>query len=407
MSSQGQQGYKLSDIIIDFPVQKKLNSTSAAERFSGLQKELTIIDFFGTWCAPCIRALPHLADIYEQYGGKVGVVLVSSETEAQLQRFIFRQKNLPFPVIADENKKITELFQPPALPYTVVINKNNKIVFIGEASSMTNEMIYQWLQDNSKATKEIREPEKEIGVKEKPIIIANLTTMNTLLQLSQDFIYTSKTGNETTLLEKQLAELPFDSLKTMLKTDDEKKAFWINLYNGFTQATLKKDPGKYKSRSVFFKAGNIFVGSKAFSLDDIEHGILRRSSIKWSLGYLKNPFPGKTEKALRVKNLDSRIHFALNCGAKSCPPIAFYDADKINAQLDLAARSYLSSEAIYNAEKNTLLLPAIMGWFRHDFKGKKNMLLLVKKYGIIPEAAHPKISFAKYDWSLSLNNYSK
>ena len=407
MTSQGQQGYKLSDIITDFPVQKKLNSTSAAERFSGLQKELTIIDFFGTWCAPCIRALPHLADIYKQQGGKVGVVLVSSETEAQLQRFIFRQKNLPFPVIADENKKITELFQPPALPYSVVINKNNKIVFIGEASSMTNEMIYQWLQDNSKATKEIREPEKEIGVKEKPIIIANLTTMNTLLQLSQDFIYTSKTGNETTPLEKQLAELPFDSLKTMLKTDDEKKAFWINLYNGFTQAMLKKDPGKYKSRSVFFKAENIFVGGKAFSLDDIEHGILRRSSIKWSLGYLKNPFPGITEKALRVKNLDSRIHFALNCGAKSCPPIAFYDADKINAQLDLAARSYLSSEAIYNAEKNTLLLPAIMGWFRRDFKGKKNMLLLAKKYGIIPEAAHPKISFAKYDWSLSLNNYSK
>ena len=407
MSSQGQQGYKLSDIITDFPIQKKLNSISAAERFSGLQKELTIIDFFGTWCAPCIRALPHLSDIQKKYSGRVGVVLISSETEAQLQRFLSRQRELLFPIIVDENKKITELFQPPALPYSVVINKNNKIVFIGEASSMSNEMIYQWLQENNKDTKKIRYPEKEIGVKEKPIIIANLTTMNTLLQLSQDFIYTSKTGNETTLLEKQLAELPFDSLKTMLKTDEEKKAFWINLYNGFTQAMLKKDPGKYKGRSVFFKAGNIFVGSKLFSLDDIEHGILRRSSIKWSLGYLKKLFPGKTEKALRVKNLDSRIHFAMNCGAKSCPPIAFYDADKINAQLDLATHSYLSSEAIYNAEKNTLLLPAIMGWFRRDFKGKKNMLLLAKKYGIVPEAAHPKISFAKYDWSLSLNNYSK
>ena len=149
------------------------------------------------------------------------------------------------------------------------------------------------------------------------------------------------------------------------------------------------------------------MAGKTFSLDDIEHGILRRSKIKWSLGYLNKLFPGATQKALRVNNLDSRIHFALNCGAKSCPPIAFYDADKINDQLDLATRAYLSSEANYNAGKNTLQLPAIMGWFRHDFKGKRNMLLLAKKFDIIPENAKPSIAFAKYDWSLFLNNYSK
>ncbi len=407
MQSHGQQGYKLSDIITDFPVQKILNSTSAADRFSSLQSELTIIDFFGTWCAPCIRALPHLNEIQKHYKGKVKVVLISEEREAPLLRFISSRQYFAFPVIVDENKKITELFQPPSLPYTVVINKNNTIVAISEASSLNNEMIDQLLKDNNKAIQEISKPGKEIGVKVKPIVISNLSTMNTLLQLSQDFIYASKTGDETLLLEKELAELSFDSVKIMLRTDDEKKAFWINLYNGFTQAILKKDPGKYKSRSDFFSAKNIDVAGKTFSLDDIEHGILRRSSIKWSLGYLKKPFPGKTEKALQVQHLDSRIHFALNCGAKSCPPIAFYDTDKINDQLDLATRAYLSSEAIYSAEKNTLLLPAIMGWFRRDFDGKKNMLLLAKKIGIVPETAYPKISFAKYDWSLFLNNYSK
>ena len=39
---------------------------------------------------------------------------------------------------------------------------------------------------------------------------------------------------------------------------------------------------------------------------------------------------------MAVDVIDFRIHFALNCGAKSCPPIAFYSYDKINDQLDLA-----------------------------------------------------------------------
>ena len=288
-----------------------------------------------------------------------------------------------------------------------MINKNNEVVAITEAAAITAGMIKDWIKIDKSVMPKAVPMNEDIIINEEHMAALKIAGTNTLLQLSQDFIYSAKTGNETASFEKKLAEVPYDSLQTMLLTDDEKKAFWINLYNGFTQAKLKKNPAKYKSRSAFFTAKDISVAGKTFSLDDIEHGILRRSGIKWSLGYLKKLFPGKTEKELRVNYPDNRIHFALNCGAKSCPPIAFYDAEKINTQLDLAARSYLSSEAIYNTEKNTLLLPAIMGWFRRDFKGKKNMLLLAKKYGIVPEAAHPKISFTKYDWSLSLNNYSK
>lgn len=404
MQLKAQQGYKKDDIITDFRSEKILNGFSSNGRLSGLQRELTIIDFFGTWCTPCIRALPVLADIKKEYGDKISVVMVSVETEAKLQRFITGRKDFTFPVIVDADKKITGLFQPTALPYTVVINKNNEVLAITEAAAINAGMIAEWMGTNKPILPKAKPAEKNIIMKEENMAVLE---KNTLLQLSQDFIYASKTGNETLVLEKQLANLSFDSLKTMLQSNDDKKAFWINLYNGFIQAKLKKDPAKYKSRSAFFTAKDISVAGKTFSLDDIEHGILRRSKIKWSLGYLNKLFPGKKEKVLRVKDLDPRIHFALNCGAKSCPPIAFYTSDKINDQLDLATRAYLSSEAIYNPEKNTLQLPAIMGWFRHDFKGKKNMLLLAKNYGGVPESAQPSISFAKYDWSLYLNNYSK
>ena len=402
-----QQAYRINDIIADFKTEKILNGSSVNGQFSGLQKDLTIIDFFGTWCAPCILALPVLANLQKNHADKIAVVLVSVETAEQLQKFIAAQKNFSFAVVVDTDKKITDLFQPPAYPYTVVINRNNKVVDITEAALISNEMISKYLNVNKNFSQKIAEQNVSLRVQNNLGINEKLSPMNTILKLSQDFIYASKTGNETASLKKKLADIPFDSLEKLLQTDNEKKSFWINLYNGFTQATLRENPEKYKRRSAFFKAKNIVVAGMTFSLDDIEHGILRRSKIKWSLGYLNKLFAGKTEKALRVSHLDSRIHFALNCGAKSCPPIAFYDSDKIDEQLNLAANAYLNSEAKYDAEKHTLQLPAIMGWFRNDFKAKKNMLLLAKKYKIVPETAYPKISFTKYNWSLALDNYSK
>ncbi len=226
-----------------------------------------------------------------------------------------------------------------------------------------------------------------------------------ILSLSQDFIYAAKTGDDTDSLQQAIAALPYTALAKSLTTDDEKKAFWINLYNGFTQILLKKDPEKYKSRSVFFKSKQIAVAGKMFSLDDIEHGILRHSKIKWSLGYLNKLFTGKTEKTLRVNRVDYRIHFTLNCGAKSCPPIAFYSAATLNKQLDIATRSYLKGEATFDTLKNTVYLPALMNWFRRDFGGRKQMKLLLQKINIIPQNSNPKIKFKKYDWNLFLNHY--
>ena len=141
------------------------------------------------------------------------------------------------------------------------------------------------------------------------------------------------------------------------------------------------------------------------SLDLIEHGILRRSKVKWSEGYLGKMFPSDFEKKFRVKRLDYRIHFALNCGAKSCPPIAFYDPVLIDKQLKVAVKVYLKGECKFDKDENQIEVPALMGWFRHDFGGKKGILAILKNNKIIPENSSPAIKFKKYDWSLYLNNY--
>ncbi|GGI23834.1 hypothetical protein GCM10008119_09640 [Pedobacter mendelii] len=225
------------------------------------------------------------------------------------------------------------------------------------------------------------------------------------IKLSQDFLYAAKTGDSTAAFIDSLKSADQNGLALQLNNEYKKLAFWLNLYNGFTQVILKKDPDQYKTRGSFFSSKQINVAGHQLSLDLIEHGILRRSKVKWAEGFLGKFFPSGFEKQFRVEKLDYRIHFALNCGAKSCPPIAFYEPEQLDKQLNVAVKTYLKGEVIYNKVQNAVEVPALMGWFRHDFGGKKGMLEVLIKNKIIPEGIKPTIRFKKYDWSLYLNNY--
>lgn len=399
------QNYKVGDAVADLQISKVLNSTTSTSNLKKLQSDKTIIDFFGTWCAPCIRALPELALYKNKFKDDVSVLLVSTESEAKLAKFISSHQPFIFPLIVDENNIFTNAFQPPSYPYTVVLDKNLKVISITNAADLTEVMIEKFIADGKNIT-EIKEanPTEKIITKTEPKPMYNESS-NSLVKLSQQFMYAAKTNEAVDDYVTSLKNLSYAELLAGLKNDDDKKAFWINLYNAYTNASLHKNPDQYKDRKTFFKNENIIVAGKTFSLDKIEHGILRRSKIKWSLGYFSKLFPEKTEKDLRVNKLDYRIHFALNCGAKSCPPIAFYNPENINTQLDIAATAYLTAEAAYNAETNILMLPAILNWFRRDFGGKKKMIELLKSKKILPADATPHIEFKTYDWNLYLENY--
>lgn len=225
------------------------------------------------------------------------------------------------------------------------------------------------------------------------------------VQLSQNFLYAAKSGEETKAFTDSIKQIDESDLAKQLNTDQKKIAFWLNLYNGFTQVILKKNPDQYKTRNAFFSSKQIAIANRELSLDEIEHGLLRHSKIKWSEGYLGKVFPSAFEKKFRVKKLDYRIHFALNCGAKSCPPIAFYQPELIDKQLTVATKTYLKGECEYDEAKNTVSVPALMGWFRKDFGGKNSMYHILKRNKIIPADSKPQILFKKYDWTLFLNNY--
>jgi hypothetical protein len=71
------------------------------------------------------------------------------------------------------------------------------------------------------------------------------------------------------------------SLSNLMVT--RKKTFFINVYNGFTNISLRKNPAQYKDRGTFFSQATLYHCRKKLSLDIIEHGF-KTILIKWNLG---------------------------------------------------------------------------------------------------------------------------
>ncbi len=219
-------------------------------------------------------------------------------------------------------------------------------------------------------------------------------------RISQDFLYAVRTGHGYAAYVAALAETPLAELLPPASSQDFKKAFWLNLYNAFVLVMLRKNPENYRNKGSFFGQKRIRLRPFTVSLDGMEHGVLRRGAWKWGFGYIKNPFSDAFARTFMLDRLDFRIHFALNCGAASCPPIACYEPGKLDAQLDLAMRGYLEAECRHDAAANTVAVPKLFSWYRGDFGGRRGIGQLLESQNSIPQNAQTSLRFKPYDWTL-------
>ena len=224
-------------------------------------------------------------------------------------------------------------------------------------------------------------------------------------QLAKDYLKGVRTGGGSSDLRSQLKSTTFETLFQELQSDDLKKSFWLNVYNGLVQEELTLNPAAYKKRSQFFGRKILQLKDLELSLDDIEHGILRRSKSLFSFGYFDHFFIEAWEKKLRVETLDFRIHFALNCGAESCPAILFYDEAKIDKQLDKATSGFLAGDVEFDPKLNTVKLSRLFFWFNGDFGGQSGIVSIVNRYLDLAMNKNTTFTYKKYDWDLSLSKF--
>lgn len=228
------------------------------------------------------------------------------------------------------------------------------------------------------------------------------------LALAADLLVAYRSDMDPSVPRERLAAIDDAALAPVRRNRDAALAFWSNLYNAGTQRLLETHTDLYESslRTLrFFRLPAVRVAGHALSLDDIEHGILRARS-KYGLGYLPRFLADTFEVRHRFDDLDPRIHFALNCGAASCPPIRAYTAADIDDQLDLATRGYLDATVKYDADADSVRVPRVMAWYRGDFGGKPGIRSFLRRYDAIPADTEPSVDFLPWDWTKAAGKFT-
>ena len=105
----------------------RLKTLSSEEiNLSKSKGKVIIINFWATWCPPCIAEMPSFQKLYDDYGSRVDFYFVSSEEIEKLQKFI-QTKGYTFPVYL-QNSESPEMLQSNSLPTTYVISKEGEII---------------------------------------------------------------------------------------------------------------------------------------------------------------------------------------------------------------------------------------------------------------------------------------
>eukprot|EP00053_Salpingoeca_punica_P009818 m.88327 g.88327 ORF g.88327 m.88327 type:complete len:293 (+) comp15178_c0_seq1:190-1068(+) len=212
---------------------------------------------------------------------------------------------------------------------------------------------------------------------------------------------------------KSTAELRHAVISTL--TPVEKKAFFMNTYNMLTiHALVTQGPDVKSVRDIprFWRRFGYEIAGHYFSLDDMEHGILRANrphpATQTPLFSSGDP---RLEFSLKDEEVDPRIHFALVCGSKSCPPIRVYSARNFEFGLSGAAKNFCNNEVTVEGHK--VIMSKIFDWYGHDFGNTKEALLrrILTFLGDDSPVKEPltklvdsgsfDISFKTYDWSLN------
>ena len=94
--------------------------------FEEAKGQVVLLNFWATWCPPCIAEMPGLQELYDDYGDKVTFLFVAQDQEKRVEKFILK-KEYTLPVYYEKSTTPKQLFSK-SIPSTYLIGKDGKIV---------------------------------------------------------------------------------------------------------------------------------------------------------------------------------------------------------------------------------------------------------------------------------------
>jgi peroxiredoxin len=109
----------------------KLVSGGSAKLADHKGKDIVILDFWATWCGPCVQALPTITEVANKYKGKgVAFYAVNLAEDLDTVKAFLKEKNLTAPVALDFDGKVGESYQAEAIPQTVIVDKDGTVAVV-------------------------------------------------------------------------------------------------------------------------------------------------------------------------------------------------------------------------------------------------------------------------------------
>ena len=248
------------------------------------------------------------------------------------------------------------------------------------------EKIENVLDDKKEATNDTKGAEEKSGISKEGInkpanrpldnkVFHQLLQTNVAANGDVDYQAIKKNVDR---LDGYLAEL--SQVQVSKLSQSAQLAFWINAYNAFT---IKKIVDNYPLGSITDLDGGkpwdkkwINLDGRTLSLNNIENDIIR---------------PTFNEP---------RIHFAVNCAAKSCPPVLnkAWSPGNLNTFLDQQTRSFINDTNHNQISPDRIKISKIFEWYAKDFG---NLIDFLNKYSEVKINANAKVEYGEYDWRLN------
>ncbi len=118
------------------PPDFSVRTTQGTERLSALRGKPVVINFWASWCPPCLDELPYFQRLAQRYGNRVEIVTVDWDEDPNVAATYLRSHDLNLPVVADRQSRIYHAYSLSEVPDTVVLDAAGNVTYVsvGELS---------------------------------------------------------------------------------------------------------------------------------------------------------------------------------------------------------------------------------------------------------------------------------
>ncbi|WP_324759483.1 TlpA family protein disulfide reductase [Sphingobacterium thalpophilum] len=206
-----ENGLRIGDDVPDLPIMSIHNYKTKSAKLSDFKGKLLILDFWATWCSPCVAMIPKMERLQKEFAGKLQFISITNQKEKDVLAFISKldaQYRGNIPMVTDD-VLFSRHFPHVFLPHYVWIDQNGKVLAITDAKEITRENIIEVLEKGNNMALKRKHDYKIAYDYTEPLFIggnggipAGLSFYSVLTRFQSGLtsMYTSKPLKDTTLI---------------------------------------------------------------------------------------------------------------------------------------------------------------------------------------------------------------